>query len=186
MIRWSAKEITQQQALVNTGWSKSLCAPDEKICVWVGMSRRSLVGAIFFFSETLNSQRYCDTIVYPFIAQLKEGEIGKAYFQQDGPTAHTAHMSMALLDDVFTDRIISKTIWPPRSRDLPPPDFFLWGAMKNSVYSNNPQTIDELKMAITEYIRNVDRAILHTVFENTVRRVNKSLETGGGHFEHYL
>ena len=46
-------------------------------------------------------------------------------------------------------------------------------------------TIDYLKMAITEYIRNVDRSILNTVFENTVRRVNKCLETGGGHFEHY-
>jgi hypothetical protein len=43
-----------------------------------------------------------------------------------------------------------------------------------------------MKMAITEYIWNVDRAILNTVFENTVRRVNKCLETGGGHFEHYL
>jgi hypothetical protein len=46
--------------------------------------------------------------------------------------------------------------------------------------------IDDLKMAITEYIRNVDRAILNTVFEKSVRRVNKCLETGGGHFEHYL
>jgi len=42
--------------------------------------------------------------------------------------------------------------------------------------------IDNLKMTITEYIRNVDRAILNTVFENTVRRVNKCLETGGGTF----
>jgi hypothetical protein len=50
----------------------------------------------------------------------------------------------------------------------------------------DPHTIDDLKMAITEYIRNVDRAILNTVLENTVRRVNKCLETGGGHFEHYL
>jgi hypothetical protein len=57
-------------------------------------------------------------------------------------------------------------------------------------------------MAITEYIRNADRAILNsadrailnsadrailnTVFENTFRRVNKRLETGGGQFEHYL
>jgi len=56
----------------------------------------------------------------------------------------------------------------------------------HSVYSNNPHTIDELKMAITEYIRNVDLAILNTVFENTVPRVNKCLETSGGHFEHYL
>jgi hypothetical protein len=44
--------------------------------------------------------------------------------------------------------------------------------------------IDDLKMSITEYIRNVDRAVLKTVFENIVRRVNKCLETGGGHFEH--
>jgi hypothetical protein len=27
---------------------------------------------------------------------------------------------------------------------------------------------------------------LNTVFENTVRRVNKGLETGGGQFEHYV
>jgi len=51
---------------------------------------------------------------------------------------------------------------------------------------HNPHTIDDLKMAITEYIRNVDRAILNTVFENTVRHVNKCLESGGGHFEQYL
>jgi hypothetical protein len=123
--------------------------------------------------------------VYLFIAQLKEDETDKAYFQQDGATAHTAHMSMAL-DDVFANRIISKTIWPPRSLDLSPPDFFLWGAMKNSVYLNNPHTIDDLKMAITEYIQNMDHAILNTAFENTVQRVNICLETGGGHFEHYL
>jgi hypothetical protein len=46
------------------------------------------------------------------------------------------------------------------------------------MYSENPHTFD-LNTAITEYIRNVDRAILNTVLENTVRRVNKCLETGG-------
>jgi hypothetical protein len=35
-------------------------------------------------------------------------------------------------------------------------------------------------------LNNADRAILNTVFENTVRGVNKCLETGGGQFEHYL
>jgi hypothetical protein len=50
----------------------------------------------------------------------------------------------------------------------------------------NPHTIDELKMAITEFIRNVYRALLNKAFENTVRRVIKCLETGGRHFEHYL
>jgi hypothetical protein len=55
-----------------------------------------------------------------------------------------------------------------------------------TVQINNSHTVDDLKMAITAYIRNVDRAILNTVFDNTVRRVNKYLETCGGHFEHYL
>jgi 6-pyruvoyl-tetrahydropterin synthase len=54
------------------------------------------------------------------------------------------------------------------------------GDQKVSLSSNNPHTIDDLKMAITEYIWNVDHAILNTVFENTVRRVNKCLETGRG------
>jgi len=43
-------------------------------------------------------------------------------------------------------------------------------------YSNSPHTIDDLKMAITEYIHNVHHAILNTVVENTVRRV-KCLDT---------
>jgi hypothetical protein len=55
-----------------------------------------------------------------------------------------------------------------------------------STVQNNPHKIDDLKMAITEYIWNMDHAILNTVFENTFRRVNKCMETGGGHFEHYL
>jgi hypothetical protein len=46
--------------------------------------------------------------------------------------------------------------------------------------------MDDLKMVITKYIQNVDTAILNTVFENAVRRVNKCLQTGMGHFEHYL
>ena len=50
----------------------------------------------------------------------------------------------------------------------------------------NPHTTNDLKMVITEYIGNYDRAMLNTVFENTVQRVNKCMETVGGHFEHYL
>jgi len=50
---------------------------DEKIGVWVGMLRRCIVGPILFL-ETLNSQWYCDNIVYPFIAQLKEDGTDKA------------------------------------------------------------------------------------------------------------
>jgi len=101
------------------------------------------VGAVrpIFFSETLNSQRYCDTTVYPFIVQLKEDDIDKAYFQQDGAMTHTAHMSVALLDDMFVDRTTSQTIWPPRSPDVSPPDFFSLGCdEKLSVFEQSPHS----------------------------------------------
>ena len=78
--------------------------------------------------------------------------------------------------------ILSSVYSTEWSKSLCAPDDF----STNLVYSNNPHKIDELKMAISEYIRNVDRAILNTIFENTVRCVNKCLETGGGHSEHYL
>jgi len=66
-------------------------------------------------------------------------------------------------------------------------NFDIQGDQKVSVHLTiTVHTIDGLKMAIIEYMRNVDRATLNTVFENTVRRVNKCLETGGGHFENYL
>jgi hypothetical protein len=44
----------------------------------------------------------------------------------------------------------------------------------------------EILLVLTEYIRHADRAILNTVFRNTFQRVNKCLDTGGGHFEDYL
>jgi len=47
-------------------------------------------------------------------------------------------------------------------------------------------TIHDFKVAIRKYLRNVDRAMLNTVFDNTIRLVNKCLENRGGHFEHYL
>jgi hypothetical protein len=34
---------------------------------------------------------------------------------------------------------------PKRSPDLNPCDFYLWGNLKNKVYSNNPHALDELK-----------------------------------------
>ena len=41
----------------------------------------------------------------------------------------------------FDDRIISKALWPPRSPDLSPPDFFPVGRLKRKTYANKPRTI---------------------------------------------
>jgi hypothetical protein len=40
-------------------------------------------------------------------------------------------------------------LWPARSPDLNPCDFYLWGTLKDAIYVNNSHSLGELK----EYIR---------------------------------
>jgi hypothetical protein len=78
-----------------------------------------------FFKETLNCERHLQVILGQFFSELTEEEKLNGWFQQDSATAHTARMSMKA-SDVFRDRIISNDIWPARSPDLNPCDFFFW------------------------------------------------------------
>ena len=62
----------------------------------------------------------------------------------------TSHASMGEIQSFFGDQVISKGLWPPRSPDMTPPDYFSWGYLKGRVYQNKPRTIDALKANITE------------------------------------
>jgi acyl carrier protein phosphodiesterase len=44
--------------------------------------------------------------------------------------------------------------WQPRSPDLTLPDFCLWGFLKDSDYSNNPRSLEELKNKIEQTVTN--------------------------------
>ena len=56
---------------------------------------------------------------------------------------------------VFEDRIISRragVVWPPRSCDLMPLDYYLWSAVEDKCYAYKPMTIEALKDNICEAI----------------------------------
>ncbi len=80
---------------------------------------------------------------------------------------------MDVLTGFFEDRIISKGMWPARSPNLTPPDFFLWAYLKNSVYFNKPTTVDELKTEIEAQIHNIDENTCKHVFQNMIRRLDE-------------
>ncbi|GFX84108.1 uncharacterized protein TNCV_4859161 [Trichonephila clavipes] len=80
-----------------------------------------------------------------FIPELNNHDVQELWFQQDGATCHTARATIDLLKDTFGDRLISRfgpVNWPPRSCDLTPLDYFLWGYVKSLVYADKPQTLD--------------------------------------------
>jgi hypothetical protein len=97
-----------------------------KLGVWVAMSRRRIIGP-YFFRENVTGQVYRQQILLPFFEELHDDEIHHGYFQQDGATAHTSNETLELIREYYDDRIISRDRWPPRSPDLTPLDYYLFG-----------------------------------------------------------
>ncbi|GFW22585.1 retrovirus-related Pol polyprotein from transposon 297 [Trichonephila clavipes] len=96
------------------------------------------IGPYFFKNDerhnvTVNGDRYRAMITYFFIPELNNHDVQELWFQQDGATCHTARATIDLLKNTFGDRLISRfgpVNWPPRSCDLTPLDYFLWGYVK--------------------------------------------------------
>ncbi|GFU81114.1 uncharacterized protein TNCV_1117661 [Trichonephila clavipes] len=97
------------------------------------------------------------------------------WFQQDGATCHTARATIDLLKDTFGDRLISRfgpVNWPPRSCDLTPLDYFLWGYVKSLVYADKPQTLDHLEDNIRRVIADIRPQMLGKVIENWTSKLD--------------
>ncbi|GBM45178.1 hypothetical protein AVEN_181071-1 [Araneus ventricosus] len=66
------------------------------------------------------------------------------WFQHDGAPAHKTSSVKQYLVEEFGEQItgyVGFQEWPPRSPDLTPMDFFLWGYLKLQVYATPPPTI---------------------------------------------
>ncbi|GFW77999.1 DUF4817 domain-containing protein [Trichonephila clavipes] len=97
------------------------------------------------------------------------------WFQQDGATCHTARATIDLLKDTFGDHLISRFgpgNWPPRSCDLTPLDYFLWGYVKSLVYADKPQTLHHLEDNICRVIADIRPQMLEKVIENWTSRLD--------------
>ncbi|GFT96231.1 down syndrome cell adhesion molecule-like protein Dscam2 [Trichonephila clavipes] len=62
--------------------------------------------------------------------------------------------------------------WPPRSCDLTPLDYFLWGYVKSLVYADKPQTLDHLEDNICRVIADIRPQMLEKVIENWTSRLD--------------
>jgi hypothetical protein len=107
----------------------------------------------------------------------------KIYFQQDGARPHTAYSVQEYLKAKFNAKFIEKTQWPPRSPDLNPCEYFLWGNLKSKVYHPLPKTLDDLKANITREIKKINTSVLESVFLNFTNRCHLLIEKNGGHIK---
>ncbi|GFU46383.1 uncharacterized protein TNCV_2354841 [Trichonephila clavipes] len=127
-------------------------------------------------NETVNAQRYLmllrETVV-PCVIQ--RGQILNVTFMQHGATSHTVNPVKAFLIQTFgEDRIVSRRRrypWLPRSPNLTPVDFWLWGYLKYHVYLSGPSSLSELKDAIRREVSSIHPDMLHSAVAGFVTRL---------------
>lgn len=113
----------------------------------------------------------------------------KLILQLDGAPAHFATNVRHYLDRKFDNKWIGRggpVAWPPRSPDLTPMDFFLWGYVKSVVYKNQPTTVDNMKQKIRDAFQTITPNMLSNVRKSFEKRVTFCIQENGRQFEHLI
>lgn len=148
------------------------------VMVWCGLTSAGLIGP-YFFDGSVNAETYLQMLKDYVWPQVKGKRL---YFQQDGASAHYATVVRQWLDQKFTDRWIGRRgpiEWPARSPDLTPPDFFLWGYLKDIVYRDRPSNYDQLRRKIQEACSEIDAEMCRRACQNVLVRFKRCFETDG-------
>lgn len=162
------------------------------INVWCGIIGRHLIGP-YFYDHILDTNSYL-RFLRDELPQLLENVPLQLrlnmWFQHDGAPPHKARRVQQYLNDVYPDKWIGingPIEWPPKSPDLTPLDFFLWGTLKNEVYKTPTRNLEHLKDKIRSACENISRDMLIKASTREVRkRLDKCLEVGGMHIENFF
>lgn len=159
-----------------------------RVIVWCALSSSTIIGP-YFFDGSVIGESYLRMLRKYFVPALRrKGSLHDTIFQQDGAAPHTSTENLAWLQNRFPDRLLSyrtPRIWPPRSPDLSPLDFYLWGHVKDQLTEDDLTSIETLKASINTIIRRLSRN--HDVLEKVIKSFKFRLEScvlnDGGHVE---
>ena len=165
----------------------------EKISLWAGVCGNGRVIGPFFYEGTLSGNKYgemLDDMIMPSIREAYGNRTVDIWFMHDGAPAHRGLNVRHKLREVFGDKVLGlgfRQEWPPRSPDMTPCDFFLWGHIKNQVYKSPPATLEILRERIKNEFDTLkmQSQLIKRVVASMRNRAVKCIERGGGRVEGY-
>lgn len=167
----------------------------KKLTVWCAISSYGIIGPVFI-KGSVTGESYLSLLQEEFITKVQENrDFGQMWFMQDGARPHTTNQNLTYLYGKFSDRVISNRFpevlnagieWPPYSPDLNPCDYFLWGYLKERVYSSGPQNLEQLENAIKNEIGLISSEMISRVLNNFKDRIRHLIVTDGKHFENIM
>lgn len=166
----------------------------QKSNVWAGILGNEIIGP-FFIEGNLDGPKYIILLHNHIVPAMQTSAARQniawadVYFQQDGAPAHYSRLVREYLDLVFPNRWIGRlgTIaWPPRSPDLTPLDYFLWGFLKDKVFRTIPDDLQEMQDRINENCLIPDEEMFARVRDSFGKRILLCMHEHGRQFEHLL
>lgn len=161
--------------------------------VWCGIIHNQLIGP-FIFQERLTGEAYLQFLQEELPTLLEDVPLAtrrRMYFQHDGTPPHFSRAVSTYLNQQFPDKWIGRggpQSWPPRSPDLTPLDFCVWGWMKDNVYKVNVNTREALLARIIDAFAQIKNspAGLRRATRAIHNRAVKCIEVDGHIFENLL
>lgn len=163
----------------------------QSVNVWMGILGNNLIGP-FYIEGTLDQENYLNLLQNQIVPNIiaVTANINSVFYQQDGAPAHYSRIVREYLDATFPNRWIGRggpIAWPPRSPDLSPNDFFLWGHLKSVIYTAERfPDLQSLKDAITGACFNITPEMLSNVRRHFYERLSHCLIVNGETFEHLI
>ncbi|GFX02091.1 DUF4817 domain-containing protein [Trichonephila clavipes] len=161
--------------------------------VWAGIVGDSLLGP-YTLPPRLDSHKYLvflQEVLPELLTDVPAPIRRRMWFQQDGAPSHYARHVREHLDRTFPNRWIGRggpVAWSPRSPDLSPLDFFLWGAMKGLVYDTPVVSEMDLVARISIAAARIREmpGVFEDVRQSMSRRCRACIHANGRNFEHFL
>jgi hypothetical protein len=157
----------------------------KRVNVWCAISYNGIIGP-YFIDGRLNQHKYLnllETFFQQYLNTLPWDERERLYFQQDGCPAHSTQIVRQWLDNNFPEKWIGRLgpiPFPPRSPDLTNCDFYLWGHLKQIVYSHDITTdVNVLKERITNAVNSIHLQAIRNSYNEFKKRVEICAANGG-------
>lgn len=161
--------------------------------VWCGLLYNRLIGP-FILPGRLNAEFYLHFLQEELPQLLEDVPLHlrrHLYFQHDGAPPHFSRAVSTHLNQQFPGQWIGRGgphSWPPRSPDLSPLDYCLWGWMKDNVYKKKVNSREELVARIMDTAEQIKRSPekLRNATKAVHKRASRCIDNDGLIFEHVL
>lgn len=165
------------------------------ITVWAGIFNNQLL-EIEIFDGDLNAERYKYFLKNKLHKKLEDTPLHirqQMWYQHDGAPPHHEKQVVKWLNRNYCNRWIGRkgpVPWPPRSPDLNPLVFNLWGHLGKIVYSVQINSREQLRQRIIDASNEIREMklnnVLHPAYDSLIRRCDACIEVQGQTFEHLL